>query len=346
MNRDSALQTLHAGDPQSRRLAVRTLGQWNDPEALTAIVGALSDSSRDVQEAASDTLLEVGDARTIRLLIPLLRSDSPSARNFARLVLERLGKADPQLIIQLTHDADARIRIFCANILGGMCDHDFAPALLFLLEDSDVNVRDAAIVALGRLGASEAVPKLAGFLRAPEPWLRFSAIDALSKIPGGESARALLDALPAMDADLRETVVEAAGQQGWPESVDRLLALLGSMPALCPAIVRALSGPLGNTVRARLGAPGREPLAAALAAELDRTFFKGRGAAAAVELLADLAAPAYGALFLRALESGLPAVGAAATAALHRIEPNADDSLRRQIQAAFSRLAETGKDYA
>src|SRR5262249_45072081 len=152
------LRTLSDGDTQSRRVAVRALGQWNDPETLHAIVGALTDHSRDVQEAASDTLLEVGDSRAVQLLVPLLRSDSPSGRNFARLVLERLGKADPQLIIGLSHDPDPRMRIFCANILGGMCDHDFAPALHHLLKDSDVNVRDAAIVALGRLGASESVP--------------------------------------------------------------------------------------------------------------------------------------------------------------------------------------------
>src|SRR5262245_46059579 len=183
MNREAALQTLHAGDNQSRRIAVRALGKWTDAESLGAIVAALGDHSRDVQEAASDTLLEVGDGRTIRLLIPMLRSSSPSARNFARVVLERLGKADPQLILDLTHDPDARMRIFSANILGGMSDHDFAPALHHLLEDTDVNVRDAAIVALGRLGASESVGRLLPFLRAVEPWLRFSAIDALSKIP-------------------------------------------------------------------------------------------------------------------------------------------------------------------
>ena len=126
MNREAALKTLSDGDPQSRRRAVRALGQWTDSESLGAIVAALHDLSREVQEAASDTLLEVGDSRAVQLLIPLLRSDSPSGRNFARLVLERLGKAEPQLIIQLSRDADPRMRIFCANILSGMCDHDSA----------------------------------------------------------------------------------------------------------------------------------------------------------------------------------------------------------------------------
>jgi HEAT repeat protein len=338
MNRESALRTLSDGDPQVRRIAVRALGQWNDPETLKAIVGALNDRSRDVQEAASDTLLEVGDSRAVQLLIPMLRSDSPSGRNFARLVLERLGKADPELIIGLSHDADARMRIFCANILGGMCDHDFAPALHHLLKDSDVNVRDASIVALGRLGAAESVPRLAPFLATEEPWVRFSAIDALSKIPGPEAAAALRASVPTMEAELREAVIDAIGQQGSPSSVEPLLNVLDSHPELRRAILRVLCGPLRSAVLARPPGPFTLRLASALAAELDRAALDDRWSMVVLEVLGSIGGPAQAPAVLKAVRTGLPKVVAAAIPVLIRLQPAVDRALAAEIRESLSVL--------
>jgi HEAT repeat protein len=344
MNRESALRTLSDGDPPSRRVAVRALGQWNDPETLHAIVGALNDHSRDVQEAASDTLLEVGDSRAVELLVPMLRSDSPSGRNFARLVLERLGKADPQLIINLSHDADPRMRIFCANILGGMSDHDFAPALHHLLKDSDVNVRDASIVALGRLGAVESVPRLAPFLATEEPWVRFSAIDALSKIPGPDAAAALLASLPTMEPELREAVVDAIGQQASPSSVEPLVELIGRYPELKRAILRVLTGPLKSAVLARPPGPSTERLAAALARELDRAALDDRWTAQVLEVLGSIGGAAEAPAVLKALRTGLPKVVSAAIPVLLRLQPGLDRNLAAEIRESLSVLNAARKE--
>ena len=356
MDRDTALQQLNGGDPQSRRLAVRELGRWNDAETLGALVNALNDMSRDVQEAATDTLLEVGDSRAVRLLTPLLRSPAPSVRNFARMVLERLGKAEPSLIIDLARDPDPRMKIFCANILGGMSDHDFAPTLIGLLDDGDENVRDAAIVALGRLGAPESVPRLTRFLLAAEPWLRFSAIDALSKIGGPEAARALIDELPNVDAELREPMIDALGQQGSPESVDVLVRLLETLPQLRGAVLRALLGPLSMAVRSRKGDPGLRPLAKALAEVVELDRLESRLVPGALGMLGSMDVSEGAHAILRSLQSKEAAIASAAVRAashlglvaalpvLQGLLGTADPKLAQEIGAAIAVLEAPGKE--
>jgi HEAT repeat protein len=214
MDRESALRGLRQDDPELRRRAARFLGRWPDDGVLTALVDTLQDACREVRAAAADTLIEVGDARAARLLAQLLRSPSPAVRNAARPVLEHLGKAAPEILDGLARDADPRMRIFAANILGGTGDHDRATSLLAMLEDGEENVRDAAIVALGRLGAPEAVARLESFAGTAPPWIRFSAIDALGRIPGREARQALVRLLPAAPAELRDPIRDALSRHG------------------------------------------------------------------------------------------------------------------------------------
>src|SRR5262245_52101941 len=101
MDRETALRELHAGTPDLQRHAARALGRWTDDEVLDALIGALKSPHRGIREAATDTLIEIGDARTVRLLLPLLRSGVPAVRNSARALLQRLAKAAPELLIDL-----------------------------------------------------------------------------------------------------------------------------------------------------------------------------------------------------------------------------------------------------
>jgi HEAT repeat protein len=214
MDRETALRELRKGDGHARRQAARVLGRWPDDEVLVALVDGLHDADRAVRDAATDTLIEVGDERAARLLVALLRSPVPAVRNAARPVLEQLGKAAPEILEGIARDPDARMRIFAADILAGTGDHDRAPLLISLLDDADENVRDAAIVALGRLGAPEAVARLESFAGTAAPWIRFSAIDALGRIPGPEAREALERLLPAAPADLRGPIGDAIARQG------------------------------------------------------------------------------------------------------------------------------------
>jgi HEAT repeat protein len=293
MDLRDALDILKTGDPGSRLLAARELRRWNGAEARAALAEALGDPAREVRDAASRTLMEIGDASTVRLIVPLLRSGTPAVRNGARQVLERLCRIEPRALIDLAGDPDVRMRVFAANIMGGTGDHDFVAGLVAMLDDSEPNVVEAATAALGQLGSREAVEDLARIAGSAEPWLRFSAIDALGKIPDPSAARVLLDLVPGSPEDFLEPIIDALGRQGSGSSVIPLVGLIESKPALRSAVLKTLLGPLAAQVASLGRDPRLQPLARAAAAALDRNELPSRIASTTAVLLAGIGADLF-----------------------------------------------------
>lgn len=290
MELHDALELLKTGDAVRRLLAARELRRWSGPEAKAALAEALGDPTREVRDAASRTLMEIGDAATVPLIVPLLRNGSPAVRNGARQILEQLCRIEPAALLDLARDGDVRMRVFAANIMGGTGDHDFAPSLLALLDDAEPNVVEAASAALGQLGTREAVPALSRLARTAEPWLRFSAIDALGRIPHPAATQALLDLVAGADPDFLEPIVDALGRQGSGASVIPLVGLLDAKTSLRPALLKTLLGPLAPQVAALGRDPRLQPLARAAAAALDRNELPSRIASTTAVLLAGIGA--------------------------------------------------------
>jgi HEAT repeat protein len=325
---------------------------------LSALIGALESPHRALREAATDTLLEIGDARTVRLLLPLLRRSVPAVRNSARLLLQGLAKAAPEILIDLSRDSDVRMRIFAANIMTESGDHDLAEPLLDLLNDADENVRDAAVVGLGRLGAPEAIHRLEAFAMDGGSWTRFSAIDALSQIPSSEATRALARLLMTVPAELQEPVVEALGRQGAPEAVPSLLQKLFETPSLGAAIVPVLALIPASEIVDRLSQVDRPYLAAAISERLLENGQSPEMTAGSLELLGELGVAVAGSIFIRWLASPQRRIQQAAIRAVHRLglaellpmlrqlQSQGDPLLAGDIQAAIDGIALSGKERA
>ena len=286
MDRNDALKTLKEGDAGSRILAARELRRSNDLEVKIALADALGDPAPDVRNAASRSLMEIGDAATVPLLIPLLRRGSPAVRNGARQVLEQLCRIEPQALVALAADGDPRMRVFAANIMGGTGDHEFVPPLLGMLGDRDPNVVEAAMSALGQLGAREGIAGLTKIAANSDPWMRFSAIDALGRIPDPAAARALLDLLATAEEDLLDPLVDSLGRQGDRAAVLPLVALLDSRPGLRSTLLRVLLGPLAPHVASLGRDPRLEALARAASEALKKNQIPARLATMTTVLLA------------------------------------------------------------
>lgn len=352
MDRDTALRELSSGKPETQQLAARLLGRWADDQVLEALIGALKSPHRGIREAATDTLIEVGDGRTARKLVPLLRHSIPAIRNAARLLLQRLAKAAPEILVELALDTDVRMRIFAANIMTETGDHDMARPLLELLDDPEENVRDAAIVGLGRLGAPEAVHPLETLASEGHSWTRFSAIDALSQIRSPGAVRALLRLLAEAPPELQDTIVEALGRQGSPEAVLPLVRRLADSPGLRGTLVAVLAGPLAAEAAGRTSGAERDALARAIVETLDGGM-SSDAAASALALLADLGVPFDASVLVRLLSSSHRRVQRAAVRAalkvrmpetiplLRQLESSGDPWLSEEIRAG---LAEMGKE--
>jgi HEAT repeat protein len=358
MNRETALRELSQGNPDLQRRAARVLGRWADDQVLNALIGALQSPHRAIREAATDTLLEIGDARTVRLLLPLLRSSVPAVRNSARLLLQGLAKAAPEILIDLSRDPDVRMRIFAANIMTDSGDHDLAQPLLDMLADSDENVRDAAIVGLGRLGAPEAIHRLEAFATQGGSWTRFSAIDALSQIPSSEAIRALSRLLKTVSAELVEPVVEALGRQASPEAVPSLLQKLFETPSLSAVILPVLAQIPSYEVITRLSVADRPFLAAAISERLLENGQSPDVTAGSLELLGELGIKVGGSVIVRWLASPQRRTQQAAIRAVHKLgltelapmlrqlRSQGDPVLAGEIQAALDAIFQSGKELA
>ncbi|HLY11138.1 MAG TPA: HEAT repeat domain-containing protein [Planctomycetota bacterium] len=356
MDRETALRELNHGSPDLQRRAARVLGRWGDDQVLGALIAALQSPHRGIREAATDTLLEIGDARTVRFLVPLLKSSVPAVRNAARLLLQRLSKAAPEILVELSRDPDVRMRIFAADIMTESGDHEMAEPLLALLDDADENVRDAAVVGLGRLGASEAVDRLEHVASAGSPWSKFSAIDALSQIAAPEAVRALVRLLSRGSEDLMEPIIEALGRQGSPEAVGPLLEKLRQSPTLASVIVPALVLMPAAEVMGRTPEAVRPALAEAVARRLEGNGIAPEVTVGGLDLLGMLGVRVGGDLFFRLLASSARTIQLAAVRTvarlrlretvplLRQLQVQGDPVLLRDVQAALDLMTQSGKE--
>jgi HEAT repeat protein len=333
MDRETALRELNFGNPDLQRQAARMLGRWADDQVLSALIAALQSPHRGIREAASDTLLEIGDARTVRLLVPLLKSSVPAVRNAARLVLQRLAKAAPETVVELSRDPDVRMRIFAADIMTESGDHDLAEPLVAMLDDSDENVRDAAIVGLGRLGAPEAIGRLEEFASEGNPWTRFSAVDALSQIPSPDAVRSLIRVLSRATGELVEPVVEALGRQASPDALLPLIEKLVQQPALNRSIVPVLALFPSENIAARTPEADRPAVSAAVVSRLSENSLSPESTVGCLDLLGALGVRVDVSVFVRLLASPVRSVLTAAIHAVVRLNLRDAAPLLRQLQS-------------
>lgn len=340
MDRETALRELCGGSPELQQQAARHLGRWTDDVVLEALIGALKSPHRGIRQAAMDTLLEVGDGRTMRLAIPLLRSSVPAVRNTARVLLQRLAKADPESLAELSRDPDLRMRIFAANIMGESSDHEFAAPLLELLEDADENVRDAAVVGLGRLGAPEGVHRLEQAASQGTSWTRFSAVDALGHIRSQESAHALLRIFAEAPVEFVEPVMEALARQGFLESIGPIVQKLRGSRATQGVVVRALAEFPAGEVATRVAPYDRPRLADAILQVLGENSLTPDHSAAVLDLLGELGVRVECGIFVRLLSSAHLRVQQAAVRAASRLRLSETLPLLRQLAGQGNPLLE------
>lgn len=333
MDRETALRELSTGSPELQRRAARVLGRWTDDQVHAALVDALHSPHRGLREAATDTLLEIGDARTVRFLVPVLQDSTPAVRNAGRLLLQQLAKAAPELIVDLSRDPDVRMRIFAADIMTESGDHDLAAPLLALLDDEDENVRDAAVVGLGRLGAPEAVHRLEEIASKGATWSRFSAVDSLSQIPSDDAVRALLRLLLCAPEDLLEPVAAALGRQNAIEAAGPIAQIVVRHPALGPAMVTILAGLPAVEVAARIDAGDRARLAEVLVETLKANGLEPAVTIGGLALLGELGRPVDLTLYLRLLASSDRAIQRSAIRVAARLKAHDAVPLLRQIQS-------------
>lgn len=255
-----------------RERAIVKLGEMDSSAALAAVQEALSDSHRDVQIAACESLRRKKDPASVGPLVEALeqkRLDGEVQQAILQ-TLEAIGPPAVDKLVARLKDKDCQVQAEIAETLGKIKDAKAIPPLSESLKDSDVRVRKESIHALGLIGDPAAIPVLSAELEDNRWLLRAEACEALGRIGSAEAVDLLMKRLkddkwvvqmsackalvaigdaraaPALtellldpNEDVRSTAAEMLGKLGDPQAVGPLMALLRD-PEASEAAVDAL----------------------------------------------------------------------------------------------------------
>lgn len=184
-----------------RQEAARLLAGWDDAGVADALCHALADSDKEVRLHAAQSLSELKEADSGKVLLPWTRHAEAFVRAASLRALRelRLPEAfDPAL--HNLQDSDALVRREAVGVLGWLKQDAALTEISRLAEsDTDAEVRRAATGALGYAqGQLRATTVLTALLRtlSDEVWqVREEAAATLGKLRISESAEDLIAAL-------------------------------------------------------------------------------------------------------------------------------------------------------
>jgi HEAT repeat protein len=180
---------LDSPDADSRWTAARALAGQADAVPALAVAIAREPIPR-VREAMMTALIRIGNAASIEVLLPYLRSQDASVRAAAIEALQALPDAIAPFMAPLLNDGDSDVRLLATELARNMEASEATRLLCELIErEQHPNVCAAAIDVLTEVGTPDALPTLdrcaARF--AATPFLPFAVSVAMSRISGEES---------------------------------------------------------------------------------------------------------------------------------------------------------------
>lgn len=201
-------------DPDARisTAAIRTLGELGDERSIEMLVDALrrGTCSRSRVAAALEALAPAPADH----LLSLLRDWQPAVRFWGATLLQRYPYLGESALISLTWDADPNVRAAAVEVLGTRSGPSVKTAVVARLEDSAWFVRVHAARAAGRLAGADAAPTIARLLADERWWVRTAAKDAFRSI-GTDSIPVLLSVLGHEDRFARNGAAEVLQDLGF-----------------------------------------------------------------------------------------------------------------------------------
>jgi HEAT repeat protein len=180
---------LDSPDAESRWTAARALaGQADAVPALAAALGR--EPTPRVREAMMTALIRIGNAASIEVILPYLRSQDAGLRAAAIEALQALPEAIAPFMEPLLSDDDSDVRLLATELARNMEASEATRLLCELIErEHHPNVCAAAIDVLTEVGTPEALSTLekCAVRFAATPFLPFAISVAMSRISGAES---------------------------------------------------------------------------------------------------------------------------------------------------------------
>ncbi|MDY3557655.1 HEAT repeat domain-containing protein [Gemmata sp. JC673] len=160
-----------------------------NPQSLARQVRA---SDPELRRRAADQLAAVSEPWAAELLLVLFKDMSGEVRAAARDGFRHQGTAATSALIKALEDADPRVAVPAAELLGEVKDLDAVRPLLLVMKFGAPETRAAATRALIRYGRS-AIPGLLLACDDPDPWTRTRGEEVLAAIRLAEHTAATVE---------------------------------------------------------------------------------------------------------------------------------------------------------
>ena len=182
---------LGADSAEERWAAARAAA---DQPGSAGALGLALRSERDAQvrEAIFTSLVSIGSAESVDVVIPLLRSDDANLRTGALDALRSMPQAIRSRLRDLLNDPDTDVRLLVCDLVRIMPDAEGNLLLCELLEQERVaNVCSAAIDVLAETGNAACLPSLERCAaRFPhDPFISFAVKVTSERISASPAAR-------------------------------------------------------------------------------------------------------------------------------------------------------------
>ncbi|AKB78972.1 putative lyase [Methanosarcina horonobensis HB-1 = JCM 15518] len=176
------IQALGAEDPEIRENAAITLGKIKDERAIKPLFCLLTDEEWEVEKAATDALIAIGEP-AVEPLIEILQNENEDIFLQMKAVQVLAGIKDERAIQPMIQalkenpelDADLGYHL-------GLMGEPAVEPLIGVLGDNDPKVRARAAEALGRIGDKRAIGPLTETLNDEDERVRLFAKMGLEKI--------------------------------------------------------------------------------------------------------------------------------------------------------------------
>jgi HEAT repeat protein len=170
------------------------IGQ-NSPQAVTALINALRDTSSGVRSAAATSLGEIGQdsPQAVTALINALQDDDINVRTAAARSLGQARQNSDEAARALVNQLGNNNQAFISNVIDSLVRIGSTTELTTALQNPNASVRRNAAIALGQIEDSSSVPVLINALRDTDAGVRNAAATALGLT--GEGSPQAVDAL-------------------------------------------------------------------------------------------------------------------------------------------------------
>lgn len=231
-------------------------------EKLTALI---NDQNADVQLAAVNAAVQLGDGDNVAALVAKLATDDDLGKAAKQTLTDMQGRGAAGELVKAAGAGDPKLRVNVIAILAERRDAKVLPALYALLDDTNSKVRHAASKAIGTLGGLPDVAKLTGLILAKkDAGDRDSLAGALAAAASrctnvDERSASIIKGLASADDEAKVQLLGVlSGLAGKPalEAVRGCLA--STVPEVKKAAVKALAdwpdaGPLNDLLAVAKG---------------------------------------------------------------------------------------------